>query len=85
MASSSSLSFFIRGAGGIRLLNIDPLKDEVQVGENSSVQMPKAKVAAWSKDGISLAIADPDQGVLVLDLADAEGHIVRFGVAKFIV
>jgi len=64
------------------LLNIDPLKDEVQVGENSSVQMPKAKVAAWSKDGISLAIADPDQGVLVLDLADAEGLALQEGAGN---
>lgn len=81
MASSTglgarSLPFFVRESHGLSLLSVDPSSDEATVVKNEAQLGPlnqtevKAKVAAWSPDGNSLALADPNQGIVVLELGD---------------
>lgn len=75
MLQSTMLRFFARDKECIKVYDIGSSKDDKERldRQDSGIELPTPKVAAWSPDGRQLALVDPGEGVQVLELlGDAE-------------
>mmetsp|Transcript_13775 Transcript_13775/g.32416 ORF Transcript_13775/g.32416 Transcript_13775/m.32416 type:complete len:2055 (+) Transcript_13775:93-6257(+) len=67
-----TLPFFSRDKDGVKIVKFNPAADEAPSADDSIAVLPKVlvKVAAWSEDGLHLALVDPAHGVCVFDLTE---------------